>query len=213
MRTEKQNGQGRKRVGVLAVQGDFDAHRRALQRAGAETVLVKHPEQIEQLDGLILPGGESTTVLKFLKDEGLLEAIAAASGEGRPVFGTCAGAILLARRVTNPQQPGLGLMNIGIRRNAYGRQLSSFIAREKQPAAFGDQPLEMVFIRAPIIENIGEDVQVLAECRGNPVLVRQGHLLAASFHPELTEDSRVHRYFLGMIEEVIEGPPADRDDK
>lgn len=187
------------RIGVLAVQGDFDAHARALSRAGAVPVLVKHPHQVAQVDGLILPGGESTTLLKFLTEEGLMEAIRRAAGEEKPVFGTCAGAILMARQVANPEQPSLGLMDIGIRRNGYGRQVSSFIACEDTSRVWPGAPLEMVFIRAPIIERVGAAVLALAECRGLPVLVRQNNLLASTFHPELTSDSRLHEYFLTMV--------------
>lgn len=186
------------RVGVLAVQGDFEAHSRALRLVGAEPVLVKHASQVGEVDGLVLPGGESTTVLKFLEQEGLLESIREAAQRGTPLFGTCAGAILMAREVRNPAQPSLALMDIAIRRNGYGRQVSSFIACV-QPPVLGGQPLEMVFIRAPIIERVGPGVQVLAECRGTPVLVAQGHLLASTFHPELTRDERIHGYFLGMV--------------
>lgn len=195
------NGNRRRtpRIGVLAVQGDFDAHARALRGAGAEPVLVKKAEQLPHVDGLVLPGGESTTFLKFLDNEGLLDAIRIAADRGMPMFGTCAGAILLARTVENPPQPSLGLMDIAIRRNAYGRQLSSFVAREPVRIAPG-APLEMVFIRAPIIDRIGSGVDVLAECRSLPVLVRQGQLLASTFHPELTADRRVHRLFVEMVD-------------
>ncbi len=193
-----ENLENAQRIGVLAVQGDFDAHAQALRRAGAVPVLVKHPRDVAQVDGLILPGGESTTLLRFLTEEGLMEAIREASARGQPLFGTCAGAILMAREATGPSQPSLGLMDIAIRRNAYGRQLSSFIARENHSGAWPGGPLEMVFIRAPIIEAVGPEVQVLAECRGAPVLVRQKHLLASTFHPELTADLRIHQYFLSM---------------
>ena len=186
------------RIGVLAVQGDFDAHARALRNAGAEPVLVKHADQVRQVSGLVLPGGESTTVLKFLTQRGFLESIADAAKAGTPIFGTCAGAILLAREVQNPPQISLGLIDMTVRRNAYGRQLSSFIARERQPA-LADEPVEMVFIRAPIIESVGAGVDVLASCRNSPVLVRQGRHMAATFHPELSVDLRVHRLFLELV--------------
>lgn len=204
-----QNG---RRVGVLAVQGDFEAHARSLRRAGATPLLVKHPAQLAEIEALVLPGGESTTARKFLFEGGFAEGsfpdgIRELAGRGCPVLGTCAGAILLAREVTNnvaagivvpDPEPSLGLMDIAICRNAYGRQLSSFITRENTPAFPGD-PLEMVFIRAPIIERVGAGARVLAQHQGSPVIVRQGNLLAATFHPELTEDSRIHRYFLDMI--------------
>jgi 5'-phosphate synthase pdxT subunit len=186
-----------KRVGVLAVQGDFQAHVRVLSAAGAHPVLIKHPAQIEGVEALVLPGGESTTVLKFFETEDFVAALGLAAKRGTPMLGTCAGAILMAGEVGNGGQLCLRLMDIGIRRNAYGRQLSSFIARQ-ECAAFPGGPLEMVFIRAPIIERVGAGVSVLAECRGRPVLVRQGARLAATFHPELTADLRVHRYFLEL---------------
>ncbi len=194
------NGKNGTLVGVLAVQGDFDAHARALRRVGVTPLLVKHPGDVALVEGLILPGGESTTVLKFLAEEAWSSAIRAASESGTPLFGTCAGAILMASEVENPPQSSLGLMDICIRRNAYGRQVSSFVAREALCGDSPSEPLEMVFIRAPIIERIGPDVQILGECRGRPVLVRQGHLLASTFHPELTPDPRVHRLFLSLIE-------------
>jgi 5'-phosphate synthase pdxT subunit len=186
------------RIGVLAVQGDFEAHSRALRAAGATPVLIRHPQELDPVEGLILPGGESTTAIKFLEGGDFFGAIRRAAAQGKPIFGTCAGAILMAGDVSNARQPSLDLLDIGIRRNAYGRQLSSFIAREPSPA-FPGEPLEMVFIRAPIIERIGSGVSILAECGGRPVLVRQGQRLAATFHPELTNDLRVHRYFLEML--------------
>ena len=204
MGVSAQNGH---RVGILAVQGDFEAHARVLERVRAVPVLIKHAEQLRDVAALVLPGGESTTARKFLLQDGLADAIRELAGRGCPVLGTCAGAILLAREVSNhvaagmvvpESQPGLGLIDIAIRRNAYGRQLSSFIARRETPV-FPGGPLELVFIRAPIIERVGPGVRVLAEHDGSPVMVRQGSLLAATFHPELTDDPRVHRYFLDMI--------------
>ncbi len=189
-------------IGVLAVQGDFEAHARALRAAGATPLFVRHPAQLEGIDALILPGGESTTVLKLLERDNFFEALRRAGRAGKPMFGTCAGAILLAGGVSNAQQASLGLLDIAIRRNAYGRQLSSFIAKETVAALPGD-PLEMVFIRAPIIESVAPGVRVLAECRGNPVLVRQGCYMAATFHPELTTDLRVHRYFLDVVKRAV----------
>ena len=189
------------RIGVLAVQGDFEAHARALRHVGAAPVLVKHARQVAQVEGLILPGGESTTLLKFLSEDSLLEAIREMAAKGRPVFGTCAGAILMASEVSHPPQRSLALMDITIRRNAYGRQLSSFIARGNASGYWSDASLEMVFIRAPIIERVGPGVEVMAECRGSAVLVRQQHLLAATFHPELTRDCRLHQLFRAMVEQ------------
>ncbi len=192
------NGKGDVCVGVLAIQGDFQAHAEALVRAGATPILVRHPAEIAGVDGLILPGGESTTVLKFLTEERLFEPIREAAEKGVPIFGTCAGAILMAREVTNPEQRSLGLMDLRIRRNAYGRQASSFIVREPLCGASPDRRTEMVFIRAPIIEAAGPGVEILGRCRGTPVLVREGRLLASTFHPELAVESSIHSYFLRM---------------
>ena len=193
------NGAGsekKKRVGVLALQGDFHAHERALAKAGAEAVQVRSAEDLKDLQGLVIPGGESTTMLKLISEEKLLDPLRE-FGEQRPIFGTCAGAILLASDVGNPPQPSLGLMDIAVERNAYGRQLDSRIARLRPQGMDGD--LEAVFIRAPIIRRVGEDAQVLATYEGDPVLVKQGRHLAATFHPELTDDSRVHQMFLSKI--------------
>ena len=182
-------------IGILALQGDFEAHRKALERAGARVVEVRTAAALEQVDGLILPGGESTTMLKLLRIEDLFEPLRR-FGESRPIFGTCAGAILLARRVTCPDQESLGLMDIDVERNAYGRQLNSHVAR-LDDAEGG--PLEAVFIRAPIIRRVGPEARVLASYRGDPVLVEQGRHLAATFHPELTAGARVHGWFLRMV--------------
>jgi len=187
----------KKKVGVLALQGDFEAHGKALARAGAEPVEVRSASDLQQLDGLVIPGGESTTMLKLLEVENLMEPLRE-FGRRRPIFGTCAGAILLATEVLNPSQASLGLMDIGVERNAYGRQLESRIAQLK--AEGQDSDLEAVFIRAPIIRRVGEDVKVLARYQGDPVLVEQGRHMVATFHPELTSDSRVHRMFLGKMD-------------
>lgn len=194
-------------IGVLALQGDFDAHRRRLEEIGADVVLVKKPEQLDQIDGLVIPGGESGTFLKLLGEEGfekLREFVHA-----KPTFGTCAGAILLATEVENPKQAGLGAIDIRIRRNAYGRQIDSSIREGKlvAPTRSGDphegtmreSPLEMVFIRAPKIEHIGQGVEVIATEGSDPVAVRQGSVMAATFHPELSADPRVHQLFLDLI--------------
>jgi 5'-phosphate synthase pdxT subunit len=183
-----------KTIGVLALQGDFEAHRKALARAGTLSVEVRSASQLESVDALILPGGESTTMLKLLRIEDLLEPLRR-FGASRPIFGTCAGAILLAARVTNPEQESLGLMDIEIERNAYGRQLDSHVAKIED----FDGPMEAVFIRAPIVRNVGAGVRVLARYKGDPVLVEQGRHLAATFHPELTADDRVHRRFLRLV--------------
>jgi 5'-phosphate synthase pdxT subunit len=186
----------RKKVGVLALQGDFEAHKKALERAGAEAVEVRSAQDLGNIDGLIIPGGESTTMMKLLDQEKMLEPIAE-FGQRRPIFGTCAGAILLASDVSNPVQNSLGLMDISVQRNGYGRQLDSRIAR-LHPEGF-DHDLEAVFIRAPIIQRIGPDAKVLAKYQDDPVLVEQGRHMAATFHPELTDDPRVHLMFLRKI--------------
>ncbi|HUI82744.1 MAG TPA: pyridoxal 5'-phosphate synthase glutaminase subunit PdxT [Candidatus Binatia bacterium] len=183
------------RIGVLALQGDFDAHKKRLEELGAEVVLVRNPEDFAGLDGLVIPGGESTTFLKLLGErtfQKLNEFV-----RSKPTFGTCAGAIMLARQVENPAQAGLNAIDITVRRNAYGRQIDSSIV--EVPSALGGGLLEMVFIRAPRIESVGSEVEVLAKRGDDPVLVRQGKVMAATFHPELSEDSRVHQEFLKLV--------------
>ena len=191
-----------KRVGVLSLQGDFAAHGDSLARAGAEPVFVRYPEQLAEIDGLVIPGGESTTMLKLLNYEGWLGKLAKFGGS-KPIFGTCAGAILLAKEVTNPAQPSLGLMDIGVERNAYGRQVDSRVTSLDPEPEFSKRTapgkLEAVFIRAPIIRRVSNAAQVLARYNGDPVLVEQGRHLAATFHPELTADSRVHELFLEKL--------------
>jgi 5'-phosphate synthase pdxT subunit len=179
-------------IGVLALQGDFDAHRRRLEELGAKVVLVKKPEQLDAIDGLVIPGGESGTFLKLLGEEGFAKLKGFV--HAKPTFGTCAGAILLATEVENPKQAGLGALDIRIRRNAYGRQIDSSIREGR----LGDAPLEMVFIRAPKIERIGPNVEVIATESSDPVAVRQGKVMAATFHPELSDDTRVHQAFLDL---------------
>jgi 5'-phosphate synthase pdxT subunit len=182
-------------IGVLALQGDFEAHRKRLQELGAAVILVRKPEQFGEIDGLVIPGGESTAFLKLLGEEGferLRQFVLT-----KPVFGTCAGAILLADEVTNPAQKGLGAIDVTIRRNAYGRQVDSSI-REGN-CGLGDGPLEMVFIRAPRFERVGAKVEVLASDGNDPVLIRQGRVMAATFHPELSADTRVHQAFLELV--------------
>jgi pyridoxal 5'-phosphate synthase pdxT subunit len=180
-------------VGVLALQGDFAAHEKSVAALGHRVRQVKTAAPLESLDALLLPGGESTTMLKFLQGEGLLEPLADFCRSGRPVFGTCAGAILLARNVSAPEQPSLGAIDMSVERNAYGRQVDSFIARltDVAPAAASLSGVEAVFIRAPVIRRTGPGVEVLLRHDGNPVLVRQGSVFAATFHPEMTEDTRV----------------------
>ena len=189
---------GHKPVGILAIQGDYAMHAKMLERIAAPWKLVKHASELEEVSGLILPGGESTTMLKFFEGEGMGEAIKRFAGAGQPVFGTCAGAILLAREVSNPPQASLGLLDIAIERNAYGRQVDSSVRKGECPE-IASQPLEMVFIRAPIIRRTGPGVRVLGRCDDLPVLVEQGNLLAATFHPELTQDETLHRYFVGKL--------------
>ena len=184
------------KIGILAVQGDFEAHAAMLASLGIETVEVRTPDDLAGCDGLILPGGESTTQLQFLQEEGLYTTIHKFASEGHAVFGTCAGAILLAKEVQNPKQASLGLLDMTVLRNAYGRQIASEVASGR--SKLKGEPLEMVFIRAPIIERTGERVEVLAEYGGKPALVREGRLLAATFHPELTDDTTVHEYFVKL---------------
>jgi 5'-phosphate synthase pdxT subunit len=187
------------KVGILALQGDFELHAKMLERIGVPWTLVKYASELAAVGGLILPGGESTTLLKFFSQEGMGPAIQDFAAAGKPVFGTCAGAILLAREVLNPPQERLGLLDISIERNAYGRQVDSSVRLGSCPE-LTDRPVEMVFIRAPIIRRVGEGVRVLGRADGLPVLVEQGNVLAATFHPELTEDETIHRYFLRKIE-------------
>jgi 5'-phosphate synthase pdxT subunit len=182
------------KIGILALQGDFEAHAKMLERMGVEHVFVRTPEDLAGLNGLILPGGESSTHLKVMIEEGLLEAVKSFAKQGGAFFGTCAGAILLAREVHRPDQESLGLLDMSVLRNAYGRQLSSEVRMGK--SKLKDEPIEMVFIRAPIIDRVGPGVEVLAENEGLPVMVRQGRVLATTFHPELTTDTTVHEYFV-----------------
>ena len=191
-----------RRVGILALQGDFEAHGRTLARMGAEPVFVRTAADLENIDGLIIPGGESTTMLKLLREEKLLAPLAE-FGRRRPIFGTCAGAILLAAGVSHPEQESLGLLDIDVERNAYGRQIDSRVARLTPEAEFAARThpgeMEAVFIRAPIIRRTGPQTRVLARYAGDPVLVEQGPHLVATFHPELSGDSRVHELFLGKL--------------
>jgi len=185
------------KIGVLAIQGDYEAHKAVLERLGAEVVLVRKPEQLDSIDAIVIPGGESSTFLNFLAERGFLEKLRDFVST-KPTFGTCAGAILLAKEVENPPQQSLGALDIRIRRNAYGRQIDSSIREAR--TKLGEKPLEMVFIRAPRITETGKNVEVLATKDGDPVLVRQGKIMAATFHPELSNDSRVHEEFLRLIE-------------
>jgi 5'-phosphate synthase pdxT subunit len=192
-------------VGVVAMQGDYDAHLAAVATAGGEGFLVRTPAEVAQADALILPGGESTTIGKLMARYGLDVAITRAAEAGTPIYGTCAGMILLAKRIARGEkrggQPTLGLMDVGVARNAWGRQVDSFEADIDAPRVTGGDGLRGVFIRAPAVEETGPDVEVLARYDDKAVLVRQGNLLASAFHPELTGDARLHRFFLQMIDE------------
>jgi 5'-phosphate synthase pdxT subunit len=191
-----------KKVGVLALQGDFEAHGKTLERVGAEPVFVRSAADLDHVDGLIIPGGESTTMLKLLREEDLLEPLAD-FGRRHGIFGTCAGAILLASEVSSPEQESLGLLDIGVERNAYGRQIDSRVTHLTPEPEFAARTspgdMEAVFIRAPIIRRVGARARVLARYHNDPVLVEQGPHLVATFHPELTADSRVHELFLSKL--------------
>ena len=191
-------------IGVLALQGDFALHVKALARCGVDTVEVRKPEELDGVDGLIIPGGESTTLLKLMDEWRFVPALEKFHAGGKPIFGTCAGLILLAREVESPKQASLGFIDVGVERNAYGRQRESF-ATDGEAVLDGGEPrrLEMVFIRAPRIRRVGADVETLASHRGEPVMARQGTVLVAAFHPELTTDPSVHRYFCSMVADAM----------
>jgi pyridoxal 5'-phosphate synthase pdxT subunit len=191
------------KIGILAVQGDFAAHAAMLESMGIETVEVRTPANMDGCDGLILPGGESTTQLQFLQEEGLYETIKKFASEGHAVFGTCAGAILLATDVENPKQESLGLLDMTVLRNGYGRQIASDVFSAR--STLKDEPLEMVFIRGPIIERTGPGIEILAKHLGKPAIVQKGRLLATTFHPALTSDTTVHEYFLKLAAESGHG--------
>ena len=183
-------------IGILAIQGDYEAHAKMLDRIGVAHRYVRTSDDLSGLDGIILPGGESTTHLKVMTEEGLFEPLRKFGANGGPVYGTCAGAILLAREVHGPPQASLGLLDASVLRNGYGRQLASDV--HVVQTKLREQRIEMVFIRAPIFETVGPKVEVLAEFGGHPILVRQGNILASTFHPELTEDTTIHEYFARM---------------
>jgi 5'-phosphate synthase pdxT subunit len=193
----------RPRIGVLALQGDYDAHARALREAGAEPILVRKREELANIHGLVIPGGESTTFLKFLERDGFLAALQDFV-QHKPTFGTCAGCILLATEVTHPPQQSLGVLNATVERNAYGRQIDSAIQTSDTKLPGG--PLEMVYIRAPRIVKTGAGVEILALRDGFPVLVEQGHIMAATFHPELSSDRRVHQRFVDLARSHTKQP-------
>ncbi|MGH9699019.1 MAG: pyridoxal 5'-phosphate synthase glutaminase subunit PdxT [Candidatus Acidiferrales bacterium] len=185
------------KIGILAIQGDYQAHAAALDRLGIAHQFVRRPDDLAHLSGVILPGGESTTHVKMLREEGLWDALKNFAAGGGAFFGTCAGAILLAREAHGPSQPSLGLLDISVLRNGYGRQLASDVHMGQ--TKLRPEPLEMVFIRAPIIESAGQEVEILAVDAGHPVMVRQGRILASTFHPELTRDTAVHEYFASIV--------------
>jgi 5'-phosphate synthase pdxT subunit len=185
------------KIGILAIQGDYDAHAKVLHRLGADYTFIRRPEDLAGVAGVILPGGESTTHLKVMEEEGLFAALKKFAANGGAFFGTCAGAILLAKEVHGPPQNSLKLLDISVLRNGYGRQLASDV--HSAPTKLHKESLEMVFIRAPIIESIGKNVEVLAEDAGHPVLVREGRIMASTFHPELTDDTTVHEHFLKLV--------------
>jgi len=187
------------RIGVLALQGDFALHAQALERSEVDAVEVRKPEALADLDGLILPGGESTTLLRLIDEWNFVPALERFHATGKPVFGTCAGLILLAREVLHPVQPSLGLIDVAVERNAYGRQRESFEVRGSITLAGRAIPVDMVFIRAPRIRRVGPEVETLATHAGAPVMARQGTVLVATFHPELTDDLTVHRYFCDLV--------------
>jgi pyridoxal 5'-phosphate synthase pdxT subunit len=198
------------KVGVLGLQGDVVEHETMLEVAGVEPVTVKRPEQLDEIEGLIIPGGESTTIGKLLRRFGLLEPLRQRSRSGFPMFGTCAGMILLANEIEDAagDQPSIGGMDIAVQRNAFGRQRESFETDLMVPA-LGSEPIPAVFIRAPLIRRVGEGVEVLATLPdGRVVAARQGNLLVSSFHPELTGDPRLHRYFLEVVEHAGEPQPV-----
>lgn len=189
------------KIGVLALQGAVAEHIRSTELAGAEGVTVKKVEQLHELDGLIIPGGESTTIGKLMRKYGFMEAIRQFSEAGKPIFGTCAGLIVMAKQISGQDDAHLGLMNMTVSRNAFGRQRESF---ETDLEVVGiDEPVRAVFIRAPLIESVGEGVEVLSTYQDEIVTAREGHLLASSFHPELTDDYRLHKYFVDMVESSL----------
>jgi len=187
------------KLGVLALQGDFDMHRKALDRIGVESAEVRLPEQLDDVAGLVMPGGESTTLLKLMDTWEFMPALKKFHDSGRPIFGTCAGLILLAREVERPQQFSLGFIDITAERNAYGRQKESFETEGPADLGQGPRPIKMIFIRAPRIRRFGPGVTPLVHQNGECVMARQGHILVAAFHPELTDDTAVHTYFADMV--------------
>ena len=184
------------KIGVLALQGSVNEHIDMLKKCRVEPILVKLPRDLEDINGLIIPGGESTTLGKLMKEYGLNKTIKRRYEEGMPIYGTCAGAILLAKEIIGSKQPNLGLMDISVRRNDYGRQIDSF---EAELNIF-DKPFRGIFIRAPVINSFHNGCKIIAEFENNPILVEQGNLLVSTFHPELTDDLRIHKYFVEMVD-------------
>ncbi|MEE9323864.1 MAG: pyridoxal 5'-phosphate synthase glutaminase subunit PdxT [Candidatus Aenigmarchaeota archaeon] len=186
-------------LGILGIQGDFDAHRTMAEKLGVKTIIVRNLEDFEKIHGLIIPGGESTTIMKLLSRYNLIRSLKKFHREGKPIFGTCAGMILLAKKIDNrPEQFSFGFIDISVKRNAYGRQIDSFEEDVSIPA-LGKKPFRGVFIRAPKISRVGKNVETLAKHDSDQILVREGNVLAGSFHPELTKDTRIYEYFLGMV--------------
>jgi pyridoxal 5'-phosphate synthase pdxT subunit len=196
------------KIGILAIQGDFQAHAAMFHKLGVDTVEVRTVDDLEGCNGIVLPGGESTTQLQFLQEDGMYEAIRQFSEKGGAIFGTCAGAILLADKVKNPEQDSLKLLDMTVLRNGYGRQLASDVFFGK--SMLKKEPLEMVFIRGPIIERVAPDIKVLAKFEDKPALVEKGHILAATFHPELTGDTTVHKHFLKLASNGSNGKKSRR---
>lgn len=194
-------------IGVLALQGDYNKHIEMLRRLGVEAVPVRSPDEVRSLDGLIIPGGESTTIGKLMRRFGIDEAIVEKVEAGMPLYGTCAGMILMANDIEDSDQSRLGLLDITVRRNAFGRQIDSFETDLEVPE-LGPEPLRAVFIRAPFITEIRNGAKTLASVDDHPVLIQRGKLLASSFHPELTDDTRLHKYFISLIETANRQPPT-----
>ncbi len=187
------------KIGVLALQGAVAEHIRMIKQAGAEGIIIKRKEQLEDIDGIIIPGGESTTIGKLMREYQFIDALRDFSSKKKPIFGTCAGLIVIAKRIVGQADAHLQLMDIEVERNAFGRQRESF--EVDLPIKGLDHPLRAVFIRAPLIVSVGAEVEVLAEYRDQVVAARQGHLLAASFHPELTDDHSLHAFFIEMVKQ------------
>lgn len=188
------------KIGVLALQGAFREHCVMLEKCGVTAVEIRKAEELDDVEGLIIPGGESTTIGKLMVEWGIMEKVKSRAGQGMGIYGTCAGMIMLAKEIVDSDQPRLGLMDVSVRRNAFGRQRESFEASMLVPE-FGEAPVEAVFIRAPYIEQAGDNVQVMAVVNGKIVIARQGKMLATAFHPELTDDDRIHKYFISMLQE------------